>query len=98
MKFVILSLATLFACNVFAAEMPYNERRAIMLVDAQSLDQKELLALGMDRYRIISSTENAKAYSVVVGIMGPGGECTSVVSFMMDGSIYISRAKCQPGT
>lgn len=100
-KVLISTLLIFFSLQTFAVDMDaadYNQQRAIALVDAKLLGEREVIGLSMDRYRIISDKSTSKSNDVTVGVSGPGGECTVLVKFASDGSIRISNQKCQPGS
>jgi hypothetical protein len=100
MKSVLLVCALLVATSAFAnnSATEYNQQRAIALVDAKLLGERDQIGLSMDRYRIVSDATTSAGNFVVVAISGPGGECLVPVSFFTDGKIQIDRVKCQPGT
>ncbi len=101
MKLFIACLL-LITCNwAYAVDMDakdYNHKRAIALVDARFLGEREVLGLNMERYRIISDLLIASENYITVGVTGPGGECIVVVIFKSNGDVLISDTICEPGS
>jgi hypothetical protein len=100
-KVLITTLLMFTSLQALAVDLDapdYNQQRAVALVDAKLLGERDVIGLSMDRYRIISDKSTSKSNDITVGVSGPGGECTVLVQFKSGGSIIISDQKCQPGT
>lgn len=101
MKLFIAILLIFGSSQVFAEDVKdlYNQSRAIALVDAKLLGERDQLGLSMERYRIVSDADSTNHNYITVGVAGPGGECTVIVHFdKQNGQIQITNLKCPVGS